>query len=161
MLSLREAVVVIDGMESFRTNVEIEIPQLPARSANRFHWTMLDIPATMTKLLAGMTDAPAGTMHGRAEHPRRDAAVHGSAHAGGTELSLPSPSLRARHEAAKSMQGCDAMLAAMKAMSSRAARSPASALRREVVEGRSSKLVTWLGWRSRNPILSVRYSNAA
>jgi para-nitrobenzyl esterase len=28
------------------------------------HWTMVDIPATMTKLTAGMTDSPQGTMHG-------------------------------------------------------------------------------------------------
>ena len=28
------------------------------------HWSMVDIPASTTKLAAGMTDAPAGTMYG-------------------------------------------------------------------------------------------------
>src|SRR3982750_3097093 len=28
------------------------------------HWTMVNIPATLTKLDAGMTDAPAGAQHG-------------------------------------------------------------------------------------------------
>jgi para-nitrobenzyl esterase len=28
------------------------------------HWTMVDIPATTTKLAAGMTEAPSGTMYG-------------------------------------------------------------------------------------------------
>jgi len=28
------------------------------------HWTMVDIPATTTKLAAGMSEAPAGTMYG-------------------------------------------------------------------------------------------------
>ena len=28
------------------------------------HWTMVEIPASMTKLAAGMTDAPSGAMHG-------------------------------------------------------------------------------------------------
>jgi para-nitrobenzyl esterase len=78
------------------------------------HWTMVDIPATMTKLPAGMTEAPAGTMHGPNIRgamqpylgPRTPA---GPKHRYHIQVFALDTSV-----GNESMQGYDAMLAAMK-----------------------------------------------
>jgi len=78
------------------------------------HWTMVDIPASMTKLPAGMTDAPAGTMHGPNIRGAMQAYMGPRTPAGPKHryhLQVFALDTRVGNE---SMQGYDAMLAAMK-----------------------------------------------
>jgi para-nitrobenzyl esterase len=78
------------------------------------HWTMVDIPAAMTKLPAGMTEAPAGAMHGPNIRgtmqpymgPRTPAGPKHRYHIQVFALDMSVGN--------ESMQGYDAMLAAMK-----------------------------------------------
>ena len=78
------------------------------------HWTMAEIPATMTKLAAGMTEAPAGTMYG----PN----IRGAAQPYMGPRTPAGPKHRYHLQVfaldtsvgAESKQGYDAMLAAMK-----------------------------------------------
>ena len=78
------------------------------------HWTMVDIPVTMTKLAAGMTDAPAGAMYG----PN----IRGAAQPYMGPRTPAGPKHRYHIQVfaldtsvgGEAMQGYDAMLAAMK-----------------------------------------------
>jgi para-nitrobenzyl esterase len=78
------------------------------------HWTMVDIPATMTKLAAGMTDAPAGTMHGPNIRGMMQAYMGPRTPAGPKHRYHIQVFALDTTVGNESMQGYDAMLAAMK-----------------------------------------------
>ena len=78
------------------------------------HWTMVDIPATMTTLPAGMTEAPTGTMHGPNIRGTMQPYLGPRTPAGPTHRYHIQVFALDTSVGNESMQGYDAMLAAMK-----------------------------------------------
>jgi para-nitrobenzyl esterase len=78
------------------------------------HWTMVDIPATMTKLPAGMTDAPSGAMHGPNIRGAMQSYMGPRTPAGPKHRYHLQVFALDTSVGGESMQGYDAMLAAMK-----------------------------------------------
>ena len=76
-------------------------PDIAIRGNPVLHWTMMNIPATVTKLEAGMTPEgkPAGSIYGP-NYQGLAQTLSRAAHAAGTEGPLSLPGLRAGHDAA-------------------------------------------------------------